>query len=120
YAQTTLGLGVFTPVLDKLKWTAGYRYTWDNVSGSSNLYSGNPLSPGTYTCLADNSVVPDSSQCQFAATLKTSAPTWTVGVDYDIARSLLVYAKVSRGYKSGGVNTNAVFTNTRTFTPEFV
>jgi iron complex outermembrane receptor protein len=120
YAQATLDLGVFSPALDSLKVTGGYRYTWDKVGGSANLYAGNPTAPGTYVCLADNAVVADFNECQFTAELRTSAPTWNIGVDYEVAPDLLVYAKASRGYKSGGVNTNAVFPTTRTFTPEFV
>lgn len=62
----------------------------------------------------------DAVQCQFDAKLKTGAPTWTAGIDYRVSPDLLVYGKVSRGYKAGGINTNAVFVNTRTFQPEKV
>jgi iron complex outermembrane receptor protein len=120
YAQATLDLGAFQPALENLKVTAGYRYTWDKVGGSANLYAGSAQAPGVYTCLADNSMVSDAAECQFSAELRTSAPTWNIGVDYAAGRNLLLYAKASRGYKSGGVNANAVFTTTRTFTPEFV
>src|ERR1019366_3782336 len=32
------------------------------------------------------------------------APTWTVGLDYQITPDMLVYGKGSRGFKSGGFN----------------
>jgi iron complex outermembrane receptor protein len=58
--------------------------------------------------------------CRFGAKLKSNAPNWTVGLDYKIREDLLLFAKVSRGYKSGGFNAYSVFPDTRTFTPEYV
>lgn len=117
YAQATLDLGLVTPALQKLKLTGGYRHTWDKITGSSNYYM---AFPGGAFCLATNSMVADLSECQFEATLKSNAPTWNIGLDYRVSPALLLYGKVSRGYKAGGVNANAVFVNTRTFTPEYV
>ncbi|ANI79229.1 TonB-dependent receptor [Sphingobium sp. EP60837] len=117
YAQATLDLGLVTPALEKLKLTGGYRHTWDRITGSSNYYL---AFPGGAFCLATNAIVADQSECGFEATLKTNAPTWNIGVDYRVSRALLLYGKISRGYKAGGVNANAVFDNTRTFTPEYV
>jgi iron complex outermembrane receptor protein len=61
-----------------------------------------------------------SASCNYTARLKTNASTWLVGLDYKIFPDVLLYGKVSRGYKSGGVNLQAVFINTRTFEPETV
>ena len=119
YGQATLDLGVFAPSLDGLKITGGYRYTWDTISGTSAYYTPLTAEPGTFAC-SDGSLVTDAVQCQFDAKLKTGAPTWTAGIDYRVSPDLLVYGKVSRGYKAGGINTNAVFVNTRTFQPEKV
>ena len=91
YAQATVDLGAFTPSLDSLRLTAGYRYTWDTVSGFTSTFS---------------------------ATLKSKAPTWTIGLDYKPMNNVLVYAKVSRGYKAGGFNVSAVRIETETFDPE--
>lgn len=118
YAQTTLDLGLVSPALQNLKVTGGYRYTWDKVSGSANLYQS--FGPGAFFCFADNTVAAVSEGCQFEANLKTNEPTWNIGVDYRFSPQILVYGKISRGYKAGGINANAVFTSTRTFLPEFV
>lgn len=124
YAQATLNMGLLTPALENLKLTGGYRHTWDKVSGSANFYGLNPnptpQAPGEFLCSATNSAVVDPSECEFKAVLKTNAPTWNIGVDYRVSRALLLYAKVSRGYKAGGINANAVFPTTRTFPPEYV
>lgn len=58
--------------------------------------------------------------CRFDATLKSKAPTWTVGLAYKPMSNLLLYGKISRGYKAGGFNPFAVRVSTQTFKPEFV
>lgn len=95
YAQGTYNLGDLVSALDKLRLTAGVRYTWDNIAGYSSFVGG------------------------FSAVLKSSAPTWTVGLDYKATPNLMFYGKASRGYKAGGINTYAVFPNTETFGPEY-
>lgn len=117
YAQATLDLALITPGLENVKLTGGYRHTWDKITGSSNYYL---AFPGGAFCLASNSYVTDQRECGFEATLKTNAPTWNVGLDYRVSPALMLYGKISRGYKAGDVNANAVFVNTRTFPPEYV
>jgi len=126
YAQGTLDLGAVTPALDRLRLTAGYRYTWDEVEGFAIAWRPSPNgNPNTVSCLENGLVTNPSvpranllTACRFDATLKSKAPTWTVGLDYKPTDHLLIYGKVSRGYKSGGFNTFAVRTETRTFDPE--
>jgi len=122
YAQATLDFGALSPALNGLRLTGGYRYTWDHLSGFSIQY--NPTTtPGVVTCASDNTPVPIANAdtaCQFSGSLKTSAPSWLIGLDYKAAPDVLLYAKVSRSYKAGGFNPYAVFVNTRTFNPETV
>jgi len=123
YAQATLDFGAFSPSLDGLRLTGGYRYTWDNISGFASQYSRDTVDPTKARCGSDNFPVPYATalaDCQFSADLPTSSPTWTIGLDYKADRNLLLYGKVSRGYKAGGFNQYAVFSNTRTFLPEKV
>lgn len=124
YAQATLDFGLLTPSLANLKLTGGYRHTWDKVSGRVNFFGLNPAptpqAPGEFLCSATNAPAADPSECEFEAVLKTNAPTWNIGLDYRVSPALLLYGKVSRGYKAGGINANAVFASTRTFPPEFV
>jgi iron complex outermembrane receptor protein len=122
YAQATLDFGAVSPALNGLRLTGGYRYTWDDISGFSIQY--NPTTtPGIVACAADNTPVPIGSAdttCRFGAKLKTSSPSWLIGLDYKVTSDILLYAKVSRSYKAGGFNPYAVFVNTRTFAPETV
>lgn len=121
YAQGTLNFGAVTPSLEGLRLTAGYRYTWDDISGSSASWipaAGNFCIFGDKAGEFSPSGVDPAVGCSFSAKLKTSAPTWTVGLDYKPITGLLVYGKISRGYKAGGFNTFAVRANTQTFDPE--
>ncbi len=121
YGQGTFNFGAVTPALEGVRLTAGYRYTWDTVKGFARLYT--PVEgTDTVVCGSDAQAVPigEADRCEFGATLKSKAPTWTVGLDYQVNPNLLLYAKVSRGYKAGGFNTYSVRPTTRTYKPEKV
>ncbi|MEO0030244.1 MAG: hypothetical protein RIS94_2 [Pseudomonadota bacterium] len=122
YAQGTLDFGALAPSLEKLRLTAGYRYTWDKVDGNTVAYSYYPLPNGgqyvTNCSWKGGAVTNAATDCYFSAKLKSSSPNWTIGLDYRVNRNLMVYGKVTRGYKAGGFNSYAVYDNTRTFGPE--
>ena len=124
YAQGTVDFGAFTPALDRLRLTAGYRYTWDTVTGTNASWAYFPLPNGTQIpngCSWKLGGYTDPRvDCRFGATLKSKSPNWTLGVDYRPNDDLMLYAKVTKGYKAGGFNGYAVFDNTRTFQPEYV
>jgi len=123
YAQGTLDFGVFSPALEGLRLTGGYRHTWDKISGFSTNIQPNLAAPGTVKCGASGLVVPvaeEMERCTFNVGLKTNAPTWTVGLDYKVTPDILLFAKVARGYKAGGLNALAVFDQKRSFLPEYV
>ena len=120
YAQATMDMGYFEPRLESLRLTFGYRYTWDKVEGFSSQFRP-ATTPGSSICASDGTVVPTATapgDCRYDAILKSSAPTWTTGLDYKPIKDLMLYAKVSRGYKAGGLNTYAVRPETQTFQPE--
>ena len=118
YAQSTFDFGHFTPALKSLRLTGGLRYTWDRIEGFGSGYT--PTGTGEFICIFNAVQTPDKGDCSFGGKLKSGALTWTMGLDYRPIRNLLLYAKVSRGYKAGGFNSNAVFVDTRTFEPEKV
>jgi len=102
YAQGTLDLGAATPSLSGLKVTGGLRVTQDRVVGSR--YASNLL------------VLPTARNIK----LKQTEPTWTLGLDYEVTSKILVYGKVTHGYKSGGFNYAAPRPEGLTSKPEFV
>ena len=116
YGQATLDFGALSPALDSLRLTAGYRYTWDTVSGYSISWS--PRPDGRVTCSLLGGAQSSIDACRYEATLKTKAPTWTIGLDYKPVDEVMVYGKVTRGYKAGGFNSVAVSPLFRTFQPE--
>ena len=124
YAQGTLDFGAFSPSLDRLRLTAGYRYTWDTVEGTTTSWSYYPLPGGgqyvTNCSWKGGAVTNALTDCAFGAKLKSSSPNWTIGLDYRPSNAIMIYGKVTRGYKAGGFNSYAVYDNTRTFGPEKV
>lgn len=128
YAQATLDFGAITPSLEGLRLTGGYRYTWDHVTGFARQFSRVSSIPGDVgfgqaKCSKDGSIVDfdrADELCNFSGDLKTKSPTWTVGVDYKVDPNVMLFAKVSRGYKAGGFNSYSVRSSTQTFLPEYL
>jgi iron complex outermembrane receptor protein len=122
YAQATFDFGAVSPALESLRLTGGYRHTWDKIRGFSTAFL--PQIGGTTAkCSSTGTIVPigtAGADCNYTAELNSKASTWLIGLDYKVVRDVLLFGKVSRGYKAGGFNQQAVFTNTRTFQPETV
>jgi len=102
FAQATLDFGAFGPALDGVRLTGGIRRTWDDLTGSR---------------FADDYVVAPVVE---GDKLKSAATTWTVGLDYQASRSLLLYGKVTRGYKAGAFNYTSPDPLQMTAKPEYV
>jgi iron complex outermembrane receptor protein len=121
YAQGTYEL------TDKLSVTGGIRYTWDkqrhyqssinirylpNVADPANpirsIFCSNTINNpgpgglGTTRFFADPF---DFHQCDLERSSSSSAPTWVLDLEYKPIPDMLLYAKWSRGYRAGGVNT---------------
>ncbi|HJV03596.1 MAG TPA: TonB-dependent receptor [Burkholderiaceae bacterium] len=81
-------------VTDRLRATAGVRYTSDDKSrvGSTNFQQGPAFNPATDFRLLN------------AAELDTHKNTWRLGLDYDVTPTTFAYATLSTGYKAGGFN----------------
>ncbi len=94
FAQGTYDL---SGVVDNLKLTGGLRYTWDDRSDSTR---------------GANNVITSLIS-------KSSALTYTLGLDYQIAENTLMYLASRRGYRSGG-STRASNGTLFRFRPEFV
>ncbi len=104
FLQGTYDLGGISPILDGLKFTAGARYTWDYRSNSnfSTIVIKLPAAFG-----GGNLTIPCGPASGLACTYANhtfQAPTWTLGLDYQVTPDTLLYVKSSRGFKAGGFN----------------
>jgi iron complex outermembrane receptor protein len=110
---------------DKLKLTAGVRYTWDRDTNSSTLVSYTfPVVPPftgapTAVCTDTPTTAYTGDNCAGSSKATSHKPTWLVDLDYKPIDPLLLYAKWTRGYRAGGIAINAP-TNFRVFGPEKV
>jgi iron complex outermembrane receptor protein len=94
----------------------GIRLTRDNRV--MYFRSGNVLADGTFVCAVPNA----GPGCNLArAEEDFPATTWDVGFDVKPIPELMLYASISRGYRTGGFNGRATnLTQELPFLPEFV
>lgn len=95
-------------ITDKLKLTAGLRYTYERKTYSENIALVEP----TFS-------VP---VVDVAGKISNGNVSGDIIANYQITPDAMVYASVSRGFKSGGVNGGVVFdpAEVTTFTPETI
>jgi iron complex outermembrane receptor protein len=110
-SQSIAGFGQMTfRLTDRLRFTAGARFTSDKkdivVTEHSNLLATVAALTGTAPPLCEDE----------RASKSWSAPTGTVGLDYDVAPHILTYAKASWGYKAGGFSGGC----NNSFNPEYL
>jgi len=106
-------------LVEGLRFNAGFRYTWDKITacvggGTSPdpVASPEDCRNGTPTIL--NSSVNRTS---------SKAPTWTIGLDWQVNQDLFLYVVSRRGYRAGGINTPTLagtLAQFQTFSPEKV
>lgn len=106
FVQGTYDLGGIFESLSGLNLTVGARYTFDETRGFARLTQ----------VAADFLTTVDNPH---HADLKSKALTYTVGLDYHLGPSL-VFGKVSRGYKTGGISVISVNPDHFTYDPEYV
>ncbi len=100
FLQGSYNLGGISSMLEGLKFTAGARYTWDYTSNANyetvKVFLPASFGGGQVANITCDPCINQSHTFQ--------APTWTTGLEYQINPDMLVYAKGSRGFKSGGFN----------------
>ncbi|MCW1431623.1 TonB-dependent receptor [Novosphingobium sp. JCM 18896] len=115
YAQANLNL------TQRLKLTAGLRYTWDEQQTRNELLSFTfPVTP-PFTGPVERTCTDAASapSCIITAKQSSNKPTWLVSLDYKPVDELMVYAKYARGYRAGGIFPTSP-SNYRVFNPEKV
>jgi iron complex outermembrane receptor protein len=100
-------------VTDKLKATAGLRYTWDSMQGESHLFAYSFPTPfsAVATCVLPDAIGSASDTvngCRTTQSSYTHKPTWMFDLEYVPNTDLMVYAKYSRGYRQGGISLRSV------------
>lgn len=102
-----------------LKLNAGYRYSWDKVSACTVSTPGATFNPAV-----DQNTCPTTTGRSFIS-YKGKAPTWTLGLDWQVQPDLFLYAATRRGYREGNINSpafttpaTAVLVPYQTFQPE--
>jgi iron complex outermembrane receptor protein len=110
---------------DRFSVTGGVRYSSDDKkvethNGKNILNTLTPLSvatsgndpcalpaPGVFpgTTVASPGTTFANNLCEFKTAAKFSAVSYTAGLEYKVTDDILLYAKSSRGYRSGGLNT---------------
>ena len=118
-------MGLYTQatwhLTDKLNFTGGVRYSVDD-KGLETRNNNYVRASGTTIC----SVIPVTPfvvateivgpvQCAFKRRDSFSGWSYTAGLDYKVTDDVLVYAKTSKGFRSGGQNLRAP--NTAAFLP---
>ncbi len=118
YGEAVYDLSGISDYLKNFKFTAGYRYTWDHRTLNEIApRSGNPLAPPCY--IASNPPNPPQN-CQLDVNGQFQAPSWNLGVDWQIDPDNLLYVTGRRGYRSGGLNNTVADVSQVLFKPEVV
>ncbi|MET0365472.1 MAG: TonB-dependent receptor, partial [Sphingobium sp.] len=113
YGQATYKL------TDQFSVTGGLRYTWDSTTAITRqavyILGAAPSPTPTQLCQTGNT----ANNCEQAFHIANSKPTWLLGLDFKPTDDILLYAKYTRGYRSGGLKIDGgpVF---NTFEPEKV
>jgi iron complex outermembrane receptor protein len=120
YAQATYSL------TDQFKLTGGFRYTWDKVRSVSRrityvfpsfvpnsppILPVQPFNPANPAAIATVSRCTDFTVrtpplCELDESKKFDAPTWLIGLDYNPTDDILLYAKYTRGYRTGNIKSD--------------
>jgi iron complex outermembrane recepter protein len=114
FGQASLELSALSEALRSLKFTAGYRHTWDE-----RRYTVDALRERTgrpYTMIS-NSSYPD---CLLRYNGNWNAPSFTLALDDRVSPNVPVYATRRTGYKSGGFNVTPSPFIPITFAPKYV
>lgn len=104
------GQGSFD-LTERLKFTAGIRYTWDRTRSAADKVTYRFPAPNAPVGICRNVQVRPASQpithpaqCREYYEQNSEAPTWLIGLDYKPSEDVLLYSKYARGYRQGSTN----------------
>ncbi|WP_197524545.1 TonB-dependent receptor [Novosphingobium resinovorum] len=120
YARNTskAGYGQLTyEIVDGVRLTGGLRYT-DDVRRMRKRAPTLNMATGATGCALRSGL---TAPCEFEGKASFNYWSYTAGVDWQASRNAFVYAKVTKGYRAGGLNQGGVDTvSLAPFDPESV
>jgi iron complex outermembrane receptor protein len=105
YTQATYNMAGLSDMLEGLKFTGGYRYTWDYRSDYSTRRTTTNGVTQTFNAAGSGAF---------------HSPSWLISGEYQVDPQTLTYLSWRRGYKSGGFNVFTGNPDTFIFKPEIV
>ncbi|MDB5397877.1 MAG: TonB-dependent receptor [Rhodospirillales bacterium] len=107
-SQALFAHGIYdlSDYVEGLRFTAGYRYTWDYVSiqerGTNNIDGVTRNANGT----PNNCAAPQGfdTNCAVASNTHFSSYGWNLALDYQLNPDTLVYVRSGNAYRPGGTN----------------
>lgn len=118
---TNESLGIYAQgsfnITDALTLTAGVRYSVDDKRLISRNRGTSPSAPGGFTCNVPVTVRQDPAVCEGLFQEDFSSIPYTLGLDYRVNPQILIYAKTSRGFRSGGLNLRGGLIGPQSFAP---
>lgn len=87
-------------LVEGLRLSAGLRYTWDKITACTATDTTTFGTVQPEDCNASNPVL----LLPATNTVKFKAPTWQVGLDWQVTPELFAYVATRRGYRAGGIN----------------
>jgi iron complex outermembrane receptor protein len=121
-SQALFAHGIYdlSDYVDGLRFTAGYRYTWDYISTEERATMGTDSVQRNAAGQAINcqNIIADNN-CHSSAGGNFSSFGWNVGLDEQLDSKTLIYVRSGNAYRPGGFNLNVPKENAK-FQPEHV
>jgi iron complex outermembrane receptor protein len=105
--------------VENLRFTAGYRYTWDMSSVGERNTKPVDMITRTGRIANDCTLVLHDNNCYTSTNSTFSSYGWNLGLDYQWTPQALVYVRAGNAYRPGGTN-NAVPPPFNQYQPEHV
>jgi iron complex outermembrane receptor protein len=122
-SQALFAHGIYdlSDYVDGLRFTAGYRYTWDYVDTQERSTTGVDLVQRgpTGTALNCGATFAVDNNCHTGESGDFSSFGWNLGLDEQLDSSTLIYVRSGNAYRPGGFNLNVPAADAR-FQPEHV
>ncbi len=105
FAQGNYDLGDY---VDGLKFTAGYRYTWDFISLGETGYNGvDQIVRGANGAGTNCAPIGYDINCGTGSDANFSSYGWNVSLDEQLTPDTLIYIRSGNAYRAGGTNPQA-------------